>query len=173
MATTQLSMKTTHAGAVNGRAVRGVIAAGLGAGMMMGMVEMIISAAIGQGFWAPPRHIASVLTRGADVASGFSLGPVVVGLMGHMINSVILTALFAVVVWKITRHPATLAALGMMWGAAVFAFMWWGVAPAIDPAIGLLNPVGFLVTHLIFGMVAGLGVAWARRRVDRVSPELD
>lgn len=169
MALTQLAMKTTRVRAVNGRAVPGVVVAGLGAGTMMGMVEMVISAATGQGFWAPLRLIASVLTRGADVASGFTLGPVVVGLVGHMMNSVVLTALFALVVWNLVRHPAVLAALGMMWGPPVFAFMWWGVTLAIDPAIGLLHPVGFFVTHLIFGMVAGLGVAWAQRRGERVS----
>lgn len=158
MATTNYSIQAAGA-----RSLGRVVVTGIVAGMMMGVVEMIISAAGGQGFWAPLRYIAAVFTRGADTASGFSLGPVVVGLMGHMMNAVILTAIFALLAWRFGRNPIALAAAGMMWGALVFAVMWWAVVPTIDPAMGLLNGAGFFATHLIFGMVAGLGVAWARR----------
>jgi hypothetical protein len=129
---------------------------------------MIIEAVRGDGFWAPLRYIASVFTRGADTDPSFSLIPVLVGLMGHMMNSIILGALFAVAVWRLRRATAiTLMVGGMMYGAAIFAVMWWGILPAIDPAMKIVSGAGFFITHLIFGMMLGLSVAAAREFTGR------
>ena len=119
---------------------------------------------IGDGFRSPLKYIASVFTRGAAVDPSFSLGPVIVGLGGHMMNSMMLGAVFAMSVWKLMRNPVALAMLGMMWGAAVWAFMWLAVIPTIDPAIKLLNAPWFFGAHLVFGMVLGFGIALAQRR---------
>jgi hypothetical protein len=167
MASTHVSTRTapgfTRATPFNKRAVGGVLVAAMAAGMMMGMLQMLVEAVSGHGFWAPLRYIASVFTRGADTDAGFSAGPVLVGLAGHMMISVILGTIFAIVVWKLTRNPIVLAILGMMWGALVYAFMWWGVTATIDPAMQLVNAQWFFVSHLVFGMVLGLGVAVAQR----------
>jgi hypothetical protein len=55
---------------------------------------------------------------------------------------------------------------GMMYGAAIFAVMWWGILPAIDPAMKIVSGAGFLITHLIFGVMLGLGIAAARESLD-------
>ena len=151
-------------------AVAGVLGATMIAGMMFGLMQMIVEALIGHGFWSPLQYIASVFTRGAAVNPGFSLGPVIVGLGGHMMNSMILGAVFAMVVWKLVRNPVVLALLGMMWGAAVWAFMWFAVIPTIDPAMKLLNAPWFFGAHLVFGMVLGLGIALAQRVAQRRQP---
>jgi hypothetical protein len=146
-----------------------VVLASSVAAMAFGMAEMVIEAARGDGFWAPLRYIASVFTRGTDTDPSFSVIPVVVGLMGHMMNSIILGALFALAVWRLRANALTLAMLGAMYGAGIFAVMWWGVLPAIDPAMKIVSGAGFLITHLIFGMMLGLGIAVARQLQDRTA----
>jgi len=66
-----------------GRASVGTVVAGLVAGMGYGMMEMVIEAVGGKGFWSPLRFIASVFTLGTDTDPSFALAPVFVGLMGH------------------------------------------------------------------------------------------
>lgn len=161
------SLRSTAGTPINTSAVGGVLGATMIAGMMFGLMQMIVEALIGHGFWSPLKYIASVFTRGADVDPSFSLGPVIVGLGGHMMNSMILGAVFAMVVWKSVRNPIILTMLGMMWGAAVWAFMWLAVVPTIDPAMERLNAPWFFGAHLVFGMVLGLGIAVAQRVAQR------
>lgn len=163
----QPALQSAHGTKINVRAVGGVLVTGMVAGMMMGMLQMIVEAVSGHGFWSPLRYIASVFTRGANTDPSFAFGPVVVGLGGHMVNSVILTTIFAAVFWKV-RNPVVLAAAGMMWGALVYVFMWWVVIPTVDPAMQLVNAPWFFVAHVVFGMVAGLGVA-ATQRLTRTA----
>lgn len=170
MATAQYASLSVHnrgATPVNTGAVAGVLGATVIAGMMFGVMQMIVEALIGHGFWSPLKYIASVFTRGAAVDPSFSLGPVIVGLGGHMMNSMISGAVFAMIVWKLVRNPVALAVLGMMWGAAVWTFMWFVVIPTIDPAMKLLNAPWFFGAHLVFGMVLGLGIALAQRVAQR------
>jgi hypothetical protein len=139
-----------------------VLLVGLVAGMVYGMLEMVIEALIGHGFWSPLRYIASVFTLGRDTDPSFSLVPVVVGLMGHMMNSAIFGLLFAQLISRPLRTPATLVIGGMVYAAAIFVAMWFVVLPLIDPAMNLVNGAGFLVSHLMFGLVLGAGIAWLR-----------
>jgi len=135
---------------------------GLIAGMVYGMMEMVIEAVIGHGFWSPLRYIASVFTLGKDTDPSFSLVPVVVGLMGHMMNSAIFGLLFAQLVSRPLRTPAALVIGSMVYAAAIFVTMWFVVLPLINPAMKLVNGAGFLASHLMFGLVLGAGIAWLR-----------
>jgi len=139
------------------------LVAGLVAGMGYGMMEMIIEAVIGQGLWAPLRFIASVFTLGKDTDPSFSLIPVVVGLMGHMMNSVIFGIIYGLWVSRLTSGTVGLAVLGTVYAAAIFAVMWYVVLPLIDPAMLLVNGAGFLASHLLYGLLLGGGVALVRQ----------
>jgi hypothetical protein len=89
--------------------------------------------------------------------------------MGHMMNSLILGAVFAFAVWRLRLNALSLMVLGMMYGAAIFAMMWWGILPGIDPAMKIVSGPGFFVTHLIFGMMLGLGIGVAQDFVGRAA----
>jgi hypothetical protein len=141
---------------------RRVLFVGLLAGMVYGMMEMLIEAVIGHGFWSPLRYIASVFTLGKDIDPSFSLFPVVVGLMGHMMNSAIFALLFAQLISRPIRTTAGLVMGAMGYAAAIFFLMWFVVLPLIDPAMTLVNGAGFLASHLMFGLVLGAGIAWLR-----------
>jgi hypothetical protein len=137
---------------------------GLVAGMGFGMMEMVIEAVVGKGFWAPLRFIASVFTLGKDTDPSFAFLPVVVGLMGHMMNSVVLGLVFVLVVSRVTNGAVGLALTGMAYGAGIFAVMWFVVLPLIDPAMLLLNSAGFFLSHLMYGLLLGLGTWLVRER---------
>ncbi|HKA51929.1 MAG TPA: hypothetical protein VKK19_20295 [Candidatus Dormibacteraeota bacterium] len=145
---------------INGRSLLVAVAAGLG----FAMTEMVIEAVSGKGFWAPLRFIASILTRGKDTDPSFSLVPVVVGVAGHMIESVVLGLVFIVLAGRIAHGVIGLAMTGMVYGAILFAASWFVILPPVDPAMRLLNGPGFLVSHLMFGLLLGLGtwLAWER-----------
>lgn len=138
------------------------LVAGLVAGMGYGMMEMIFEAVIGQGFWAPLRFIGSVFTLGKDTDPTFSLVPVVVGLMGHMMNSVIFAVIFSLWISRLASGAVALAVLGMVYAAAIFTIMWYVILPVIDPAMLLVNGPGFLASHLLYGLLLGIGVALVR-----------
>ncbi len=141
---------------------RRILLVGLVAGMVYGMSEMVIEAVIGHGFWSPLRYIASVFSLGKDTDPNFSLVPVVVGLMGHMMNSAIFALLFAQLISRPLRARAGLVTGGMIYAAAIFFAMWFVVLPLIDPAMKLVNGLGFFASHLMFGLVLGAGIAWLR-----------
>lgn len=141
-----------------------ILVVGLVAGMGFGMMEMVIEAVVGKGFWAPLRFIASVFTLGKDTDPSFSFLPVVVGLMGHMMNSVIFGLVFALVISRIASGVVGLALTGMAYAAAIFAVMWFLLLPLIDPAMLLLNGPGFFLSHMMYGLLLGLGTWLVRER---------
>jgi hypothetical protein len=145
---------------------------GLVGGMVFAMWEMVVegirsatgggsfwgSLSTHSGFWAAPQWIGATLIRSLQSSRNpnFDLGPLILGLMGHMMNSIILGLIFVAFAYSLTRSVASLLVLGMMYGAAVFAVMWWVVVPAVDPAMQEVNGALFFIGHLMYGSVLGL-----------------
>ena len=144
---------------------RRILVAGVVASLVIAMWEMIVEAVIpdGAGFFGAPIAIGATVVRDLQGASNpieFNAPALVAGLMGHMMNSVILGAIFgAVVARRALSTGATLMA-GMVWGVAVFAAMWFVVVPAVDPLMLNLNAPAFFAGHLMWG--AALGFLWGR-----------
>lgn len=86
--------------------------------------------------------------------------PVVAGLMGHMMNSVILGGVFAVIVKDREGGMLPLTGVGAVYGVAVFGIMWYLVVPLVDPVMLNLNPVVFAISHMMWGAALGLVLAW-------------
>jgi hypothetical protein len=79
-------------------AARRLIFAGVIAGLINGLVEMVAEGIAGAGFWSPVVFIAATVDRELQVVRvpvPFVPLPVVLGLVGHLANSIILTAIFA------------------------------------------------------------------------------
>lgn len=110
------------------------------------------------GVWAAPQFIGAALIRGLETSRNpnFDLGPLIPGPMSHIMNSIILGLIFVVFAYYLARSVAGLFMLGMAYGVAVFAVMWWLVVPDVDPAMQEVNGVVFFVGHLIYGGVLGL-----------------
>lgn len=144
---------------------RAILIGGIAASLVIAMWEMIVEAILpaGAGFFGPPIAIGATIIRDLQGSANpipFDLGGLVLGLAGHMMNSVILAVVFGLAVGRRALGTASLAVAGMVWGAAVFAAMWFVVVPAVDPLVRNLNGAAFFAGHLMWG--AALGVLWAR-----------
>jgi len=143
-----------------------LLAGGLVASIVMGMWQMILEAVIpgGAGFWSPPVLIAATILRDLQTVSVpvpfHSLG-VILGLMGHMMNSVIFGLIFAFLIAPRARSLIGQAVAGMVFGAAIYVVMWFAVVPLVDPVMAHLNPLIFFLGHLMYGLTLGLVNHWA------------
>lgn len=139
-----------------------VLIAGLVASIAMAMVEMIYEGLVGTGFWSAPVFIAATILRdlqGVAIPVSFALVPVVLGMMGHMMNSVVLGIAFAMGLGGQLRSPSRGALIGVVYGLAVFFVMWFVLLPLIDPVMLALSAVAFALAHMVWGGVLGFAVA--------------
>ena len=144
---------------------RTILIGGIVASLVIAMWEMVVEAVIpdGAGFFGPPIAIGATIVRdlqGSQNPIGFDLAALVLGLAGHMMNSVILAAIFGFAIGRRGLGTMPLLVAGIAWGVAVFAAMWYVVVPAIDPLVLNLNAVAFLAGHMMWG--AALGLLWGR-----------
>ncbi len=144
---------------------RAILIGGIAASLVIAMWEMIVEAVLpaGAGFFGPPIAIGATILRdlqGSATPIPFDLGGLVLGLAGHMMNSVVLAAVFGLAVGRRSLSRGALAIAGMAWGAVVFAAMWFVVVPVVDPLVLNLNGAAFFAGHLMWG--TALGVLWAR-----------
>lgn len=150
-----------------------VVVVGLVASVAMGMVEMMLEAALGEeGFWAPLLYIGATALRDYQtVASSpdFAFAPVMLGLMGHMMNSVVFAIPFAALAPRVTRSRLVLVLLGMMYGLILFGIMWTLVLPIVDPVMLRLNGGVFAFAHAMLGAVMGILVE--RRSASAVAAQ--
>lgn len=141
-----------------------VLGAGLVASLVMGMVEMMYEAMGGAGFWSPVVFIAATVLRNLQsvpVPVPFMMMPVVLGLMGHMMNSMILGLVFGWIASRSSMSRGALVGVGVLYALAIFVIMWYLVVPAIDPVMLKLNGVVFAIAHMMWGAVLGLFVSRA------------
>jgi hypothetical protein len=135
--------------------------AGIIGGILMAMIMMMATAAGGIGLFAPLRLIAATF-YGKDAMVGG--GPLLVGLMGHMMNSMVFGVIFA---WIARRRLAAFPALmaGVAFGVAIWAIMTFGGLPMLNPMMRervAMMPVAWFIAHVAFGM--GVGSAPGLRR---------
>jgi len=143
-----------------------LLAGGFVAGMVMGMWQMILQAVIpnGGGLWSPLVYIAATLLRGLqNVATpvAFNLLAVILGLMGHMINSLIFGLIFALLIAPRIRSFAGQVVTGLIYGVVIYVVMWFAIVPLVDPVMLRLNALAFLLGHMMWGIALGLVNHWA------------
>lgn len=139
--------------------MRRVLGVGLVASVAMGMIEMIYEAVAGAGFWAPVVFIGATVVRRLQLVQipvPFDLAGVVLGLMGHMMNSAILGLIFVRVFASAATPRGALIGWGVIYGLVILGVMWFAVLPAIDPVMLRLNPAVFAVAHVAWGATLGI-----------------
>lgn len=144
---------------------RAILVGGIAASLVIAMWEMVVEAVLpgGAGFFGPPIAIGATIVRDLQGSSNpipFDLAALVIGLAGHMMNSVILAVIFGLAIGRRGLGTTGLLTAGIAWGAMVFAAMWFVAVPAVDPLVLNLNGVVFLVGHMMWG--AALGLLWSR-----------
>lgn len=139
-----------------------IIIAGLVSSIAMAMMEMVYEGLLGVGFWSAPVFIAATVLRNIQVVAipvVFSLVPVVLGMIGHMMNFVILSFLFVLLLGRSLHSPFSGVVVGTLYALAVFLMMWFIILPFINPVMLNLNPVVFALSHMMWGAVLGAMVA--------------
>ena len=136
------------------------------AGLVMAMWEMIMEAILpgGNGFWSPVVYIGATIVRdlqNVTVPVPFHLLGVMAGMMGHIMNSIILGLIFALLIAPRTRSLGGQVVTGLIYGVVVYLVMWLVVVPLLDPVMRHLNAVVFLLGHMLWGVTLGVATHWA------------
>lgn len=142
---------------------RQVVAGAVG-GLMGGMVMAIFAMLLAisrDGVWSPVRGITSVVFGDSHYGGSFDAPSVVVGAAGHMMNSVVLGIVFAVVATLVFRRARPMAVwmLGAMYGLVVWVVMMLGVAHGLQASNLLVDALpawGWAVAHVMFGVVTAM-----------------
>ena len=102
-----------------------------------------------------------------------SAGHVVIGAITHFVLSAALGMTFAMLIIGVgigrlnmaaLRTPAGIVITSIIGGAIVYVVNRWVILPAIDPMMRLVPEGWFLVSHLLFGAAAGLGIVVLAKR---------
>ena len=135
-----------------------ILVAGIVASIVMAMLEMVYEGLFGVGFWSGPVFIAATVLRGLQaiaVPVSFAFVPAVLGMMGHMMNSIVLGFVFVAIFGGMPSSRFTGAIVGALYALAIFFVMWFVVLPLIDPVMLNLNPIVFAISHMMWGVVLG------------------
>lgn len=91
-----------------------------------------------------------------------------VGLILHFAFSMFLgLAVFGAFAWLAPRALRTrmmFMASGVIGGAVVYLVMRFGLLPSTNPLMGFVPQIAFFLAHLLFGLVVGMGFAFAYER---------
>lgn len=142
-------------------AVDGALA-GILSGIVMALVATIHSASVGAGFWTPVRAIAGTFYGENAFTGGF--GPVLAGLVTHIIVSAGFGAIFGLMVRPTTRTSVA-ATSGLLYGIAIWFTMTYIVLPLVNPLmLGIVRPAmgWWFLEHLVYGGVLGITPALQR-----------
>jgi uncharacterized membrane protein YagU involved in acid resistance len=144
------------------------------AGLIAGLVFAMWAMAVGiftSNLWAAPQGIAQSLGIGQQ-GHDFQPVPFIVGLMGHMMNSIIFGLVFFAIVAVLKVRGNALVVAGMAYGFVVYLLMVGvvlrGLLSATSGSFLSANPGwSWVIGHLMYGLALGLllGAArWRRRR---------
>lgn len=149
------------------RTVLNWVLAGLIAGMVFAMWAMAVGIFTST-LWAPPQGIAQSIGIGA-AGHNFQLVPFVVGLMGHMMNSIVLGVIFIAIARALRFQGMPAVVAGMVYGVIVYVGMYWvllrGVLSSTSASFLSANPEwSWIAAHLMFGVVLGALAAYGPLR---------
>ncbi len=168
MSATAISRETGGSASAAVRAGR----AGLIAGLVFAMWVMIVGI-FTTNLWAPPQGIGQVLGIG-HAGHDFQIVPFIVGLMGHMMNSIILGLIFLAIAAALNVRGIGLPLVGMIYGIVVYVIMYpivlRNLLSGTSGSFLSSNPEwSWVLAHLMFGAVLGLLFAYGplRRQESR------
>ena len=135
------------------------VQAGLIAGLVFMMMEMVLVATVGGGSpWGPPRMIGAI-ALGKDVLpppATFDAGVFVVAMMIHFVLSVVLAFLFVAVASRMRLSRTAFILVGAAFGLLVYLVNFY-ILTAVFPWFAGARGWITLLSHLAFGAV----LAWA------------
>ena len=137
--------------------VKAAIWAGIIAGVVFMIVEMVLVATVGGGSpWGPPRMIAAI-GMGKDVLpppATFDLGVMIVAMAIHFVLATLLGMILGLIVsrWKLGLMASI--GVGAIFGLAVYLVNFYGFT-ALFPWFAMARTPISLLAHVVFGTVLG------------------
>lgn len=133
--------------------------AGFLAGAVMVLLSPILSLLTGISIWQPPKIIAATV-YGASVANstGFEAGPVILGTLIHFAISIVLGAIFGVIMHRLlhlTTEFGLPALAGLCYGLIIFFFAYF-IAPLVNPVVNQYSMAAVIAQNLAFGICLGI-----------------
>ncbi len=144
--------------------------AGLIAGAVFIMLEMILVPAFGMGSpWGPPRMIAAIiLGKGVLPMMGqpvtFRVGVFVVALLIHFALSIVYGLVLGAIANRLTTGQAT--AVGGIYGLLLYLVNFY-LFTAIFPWFAMARNGVSIFSHVVFGAIAGLAYKGLQHRAER------
>ncbi len=129
----------------------------------MAMFTMIEAAWTGAGLLMPLKLIAAALFGKEALAGG--VGVLLVGLMIHMMASVIWGVLFAAL-YPRRIAPRNALPIGVIYGVVLWAVMTFVALPVVNPVMRAsvaMMAGGWFLAHVLFGLGGGFGLLIQRR----------
>ena len=137
--------------------IKAAIWAGIIAGVVFMMLEMVLVATVGGGSpWGPPRMIAAI-GMGKDVLpppATFDLGVMIIAMAIHFVLAILLGMILGLIVsrWKLGLMASI--GVGAIFGLAVYLINFYGFT-ALFPWFAMARTPITLLTHVMFGTVLG------------------
>ena len=137
--------------------IKAAIWAGIIAGVVFMMLEMVLVATVGGGSpWGSPRMIAAI-GMGKDVLpppATFDLGVMIVAMAIHFVLAILLGMILGLIVsrWKLGLMASI--GVGAIFGLAVYLVNFYGFT-ALFPWFAMARTPITLLTHVMFGTVLG------------------
>jgi hypothetical protein len=170
----ELAMSTTAISRATGGSAAPAVRAGLAglvAGLPLAMWLMIVGI-FASTFWAPPQGIAQAIGIGHP-GHDFQAVPFILGLMGHMMNSIILGLVFLGVVVVLNLRGLASVIVGTIYGIVAYEII------SVVVLRGLLSGTSssflsadpewsFIIGHLMFGALLGVLFAYGPLRRQEV-----
>jgi uncharacterized OsmC-like protein len=146
--------------AMSRAALRAGAIGGILGGVMMAVWLMFILWLTGIGFWTLLNLISNTFWRAAPLGDTFSGPAVIIGLVVHVLMSLLFGSLIAIAAWWLPGPRSLIIAAGALFGPSLWLVMQYGIWRAVDPAAAqVITPWVFAVAHLIFGLLAASAAA--------------
>lgn len=147
---------------------------GLVAGIVFAMWAMMVGLFTST-LWAAPQGIAQSIGIGGQ-GHDFQAIPFLLGIMGHMMNSVVIGVVFIAIARAAHLRGLSAVMGGMVWGLIVYGAMYWvllrGILASTSASFLSANPEwSWIAAHLMFGLVLGALVAYGPLRLRDPQPD--
>ncbi len=144
-----------------GESIRIGVIAGILAGIVFAMFEMVMAAVMEQGFFAPLRMIGAIVLGEGALEPSYSVATAApVGLVVHLAMSALYGGVFAVAAAVLRLTGAALVAAATLYGLVLWLVNFFVIAPVLFPWFGMADDVVQFVAHVFFfGSVLGLVTA--------------
>ena len=143
--------------------LKAAVWAGIIAGAVFLVMEMVLVATIGGGsLWGPPRMMAAIV-MGKDVLpppATFALNIVIVAMIVHFALSIIYGFILGWLIRKMSMGRAIGA--GVVFGLVIYFINFYGIAPVIFPWFEMAQNWITFISHVVFGAVLG----WAYKGIE-------